>query len=144
PACAPIVAIGVVAQVDEASGLVLGDAVEAEAQHAARAAGLVERVAAGALGDDAAVQSRSEVVGPRTWRVGAGDYVFARFVVEVAVLHWTSSQLRATDYRSGEPPRNVSRPLDLLRLHVPRHDLVRRSVVDDAALVKPDGAVAEG
>src|SRR5690606_724738 len=97
-----------------------------------------------ALGDDAAVQSRSEVVGPRTWRVGAGDYVFARFVVEVAVLHWTSSQLRATDYRSGEPPRNVSRPLDLLRLHVPPHDLVRRSVVDDAALVKPDGAVAEG
>ena len=87
PAGAPEVAVGVVSQVEESAGLVLRNAVEAEAQHAAGAAGLVERVAARALRDDAAVEAGAKVVGPRPRGVWAGDHIFARFIIEVAVLH---------------------------------------------------------
>src|SRR5690606_9423805 len=49
--------------------------------------GPVERVAAGALSDDAAVQARAQVVAPRPRGVGASDHVLAGCVVKVSVLH---------------------------------------------------------
>src|SRR5690606_35330645 len=87
PACRPVVAVGVVAQVDEAARLVDRHAVEAHAQQPARAAGTEERVPARVLRDYAAVQARAEVVRPRSRGVGARDDVLARVVVEVAVTH---------------------------------------------------------
>ena len=61
-------------------------------QEAAGGGALVERVAAGVVGDDRAVLRRAEVVGPRARGVGAGDDVFLGVVVEVTVLHGAASR----------------------------------------------------
>src|SRR5660398_180772 len=111
PGRRPEVAIGIVAKVDEAAGLVQRHAVEAEARHASLAAGLVERVAPSALRDDAAVQARAQVVGPRTGGVRASDDVLAGGIVKVAVLHENSQDSRHAASLSGLLQRRRGRAL---------------------------------
>src|SRR5574344_671714 len=83
----PVVAAGLVAQVELAARHVHRDGVVAVAQEAAGGRRAGEAVATGVVGDDGAIAAVAEIVGPRPGSVGAGDDIFAGCVVEVTVVH---------------------------------------------------------
>ena len=87
PGGAPEVTGLSVAQINIAPGLIERHGIEANAGEAALCGGFVERIAAGIVGDDGAILGRAEIVRPRARRIGPRDDIFARGVVEMAVLH---------------------------------------------------------
>ena len=98
PCGRPEVAAVAVAQVKLAAGHVHRHGVVAVPQETPRRRRAREAVAAGVVGDDGAVAARTEVIGPRPRRVGAGDDIFPGSVVKVSVVHRMKG--------SGEEPAN--------------------------------------
>ena len=91
PARVPIVARGVVADVQESATDVQRSAVVAIADQSAQPGVPVERVATGGVRDEGEVVLVAQVVDPWQRRVGTADDVFALVVVELAEAHPISS-----------------------------------------------------
>ncbi len=85
PGRRPVLAVGVVPEVEVAPARVGRHVVVAVPGEAPQPGVLLPRVAAGRVRDDAVVSVRAQVVDPRHRRVGAGDHVFAVLVVEEAI-----------------------------------------------------------
>ena len=104
----------VIAQIQIAARLVDRDAVEPHAQHPSSSARTVERIAAGVLRDDPAVQARAEVIDPRPRRVRPRDDVLAGGIVEVAEAHrrgpLTGRARSVVVSATGRPPEKDARP----------------------------------
>ena len=87
PGSRPVVACFSVLQVDVSAGLVNCNRVEAVTDDSSVCAGLYEAVAACIVGNDSAVLRVAEVVGPGSGSIGACDYVFLVFKIEMTVIH---------------------------------------------------------
>ena len=87
PGSRPVVACFSVLQVDVSAGLVNCNGVEAVTDDSSVCAGLYEAVAACIVGNDSAVLRVAEVVGPGSGSIGACDYVFLVFKIEMTVIH---------------------------------------------------------
>jgi len=99
PGGGPIVLGFVIPDVEVATWLIHGNAVETQAQETPFCARSEETIAAGVVGDHSSVIAIAQVIAPGERRIGSRDHIFFSRVVKKSVLQLSTSWLNCLFFR---------------------------------------------